>query len=227
MRVGAAERLFSAQGLGLAGFRLKAGMTEERVAATLSLSAPRQPLTTHMAAMMRFPLVCRREDVKISPYPKATSRSGRCAKETMTIIRNALVPELAVSDWQKSRAFYCDLIGFHVVYERPEEGFTYLALGEAQLMIDQIGATRTFVTDNAVLEFPFGRGMNLQLAVPSLQPILSRLERSSIDLVMPMEEKWYRRGTVEVGNRQFIVADPDGYLIRPFESLGERPFRFG
>lgn len=47
----------------------------------------------------------------------------------MTIIRNALVPEIAVSDWQKSRAFYCDLIGFHVVYERPEEGFTYLALG--------------------------------------------------------------------------------------------------
>ncbi|CUX30245.1 VOC family protein [Agrobacterium deltaense] len=145
----------------------------------------------------------------------------------MTILRNALVPELAVSDWQKSRAFYCDLIGFHVVYERPEEGFTYLALGDAQLMIDQIGATRTFVTGNAALEFPLGRGMNLQLAVPSLQPILSRLERSSIDLVMPLEEKWYRRGTVEVGNRQFIVADPDGYLIRPFESLGERPFRFG
>ncbi len=49
----------------------------------------------------------------------------------MTIIRNALVPELAVSDWQKSRAFYCDLIGFHVVYERAEEGFAYLALGDA------------------------------------------------------------------------------------------------
>lgn len=178
--------------------------------------------------MMRFPLACGREDGKIIPHGRPLLPPRACAaKETMTIIRNALVPELAVSDWQKSRAFYCDLIGFHVVYERPEEGFTYLALGDAQLMIDQIGATRTFVTDNAALEFPLGRGMNLQLAVPSLQPILSRLERSSIDLVMPLEEKWYRRGTVEVGNRQFIVADPDGYLIRPFESLGERPFRFG
>lgn len=158
--------------------------------------------------------------------PPPTARPAR-HKETPTIIRNALVPELAVTDWLKSRAFYCDLIGFHVVYERAEEGFAYLALDEAQLMIDQIGATRTFVAENAALEFPMGRGMNLQLAVPSLQPILTRLERSSIDLVLPAEEKWYRRGTVEVGNRQFIVADPDGYLIRPFESLGERPFRFG
>jgi catechol 2,3-dioxygenase-like lactoylglutathione lyase family enzyme len=181
-----------------------------------------------MAAMMRFPLVCRPEDDKIIVYGRPSSHRPACAtKETLTIIRNALVPELAVSDWQKSRAFYCDLIGFHVVYERPEEGFAYLALGDAQLMIDQIGATRTFVSGNASLEPPFGRGMNLQLAVPSLQPILFRLERALIGLVLEPEEKWYRRGTVEVGNRQFIVADPDGYLIRPFESLGERAFRFG
>ena len=181
-----------------------------------------------MAAMMRFPLACRPEDDKIIVYGGPSSHRPACAtKETLTIIRNALVPELAVSDWQKSRAFYCDLIGFHVVYERPEEGFAYLALGDAQLMIDQIGATRTFVSGNASLEPPFGRGMNLQLAVPSLQPILFRLERALIGLVLEPEEKWYRRGTVEVGNRQFIVADPDGYLIRPFESLGERPFRFG
>jgi catechol 2,3-dioxygenase-like lactoylglutathione lyase family enzyme len=52
---------------------------------------------------------------------------------------NALVPELAVSDWQTSRAFYCHLVGFEIAYERPEEGFSFLTLGEAQLMIDQIG----------------------------------------------------------------------------------------
>ncbi len=145
----------------------------------------------------------------------------------MTFIANALVPELAVSDWHKSRTFYCDLIGFHVVYERPEEGFTYLALGDAQLMIDQVGAGRTFSHEGATTSFPFGRGMNLQLAVPSLEPILQRLELAGITLFLPLEEKWYRKGETEVGNRQFVVADPDGYLIRPFESLGERAFRFG
>ncbi|NTJ42782.1 VOC family protein [Agrobacterium larrymoorei] len=145
----------------------------------------------------------------------------------MTFIANALVPELAVSDWHKSRTFYCDLIGFHVVYERPEEGFTYLALGDAQLMIDQIGAGRTFEQDGAPISFPFGRGMNLQLSVPSLDPVLERLKLARIKLFLPLEEKWYRKGETEAGNRQFVVADPDGYLIRPFESLGERAFRFG
>ncbi len=79
----------------------------------------------------------------------------------------------------------------------------------------------------AAENFPFGRGMNLQLAVPSLQPILDRLELARVPLFLPLEEKWYRKGETEVGNRQFVVPDPDGYLIRPFESLGERVFRFG
>jgi len=26
-----------------------------------------------------------------------------------------------------------------------------------------------------------------------------------------------------VGNRQFVVPDPDGYLLRFFQDLGERP----
>ncbi|CCF18235.1 conserved protein of unknown function [Pseudorhizobium banfieldiae] len=39
---------------------------------------------------------------------------------------NALVPELAVSDWRTSRAFYSDVIGFSVRYERPmpDNGFS-------------------------------------------------------------------------------------------------------
>jgi hypothetical protein len=37
-----------------------------------------------------------------------------------------------------------------------------------------------------------------------------------------LEERWYRAGTSEVGHRQFVVADRDGYLIRPFTSLGAR-----
>ena len=30
-------------------------------------------------------------------------------------------------------------------------------------------------------------------------------------------------GPTEAGNRQFVVADPDGYLWRPFRDLGVRP----
>jgi len=50
-----------------------------------------------------------------------------------------LVPELYVTDLTASRQFWCDLVGFAVKYERPEEGFTYLVLGPAHLMLDQAG----------------------------------------------------------------------------------------
>lgn len=135
---------------------------------------------------------------------------------------NALVPEFAVSDWLKSRRFYCDLIGFSVRYERPEEGFCYLELGDAELMIDQTGIGRTFSIEGAPLEKPFGRGLNLQIRVPDVTAILKCLADAGVDLYLPLEEKWYRRDDIEVGNRQFVVADPDGYLLRLFEDLGQR-----
>jgi len=136
---------------------------------------------------------------------------------------NALVPEFAVSDWQASRRFYCKLIGFSVLYERAEEGFCNLVLGDAQLMVDQIGLGRTFDIDEAPLERPFGRGLNVQIRVPDVDPILQRLANARVALHLPLEEKWYRRDHREVGNRQFAVLDPDGYMLRLFEDLGERP----
>ena len=40
---------------------------------------------------------------------------------------------------------------------------------------------------------------------------------------LPLEDKWYRRDDMLLGNRQFVVADADGYLLRFFEDLGSRP----
>lgn len=39
-------------------------------------------------------------------------------------------------------------------------------------------------------------------------------------LYLEVEDKWYRKDDYEVGNRQFVVADPDGYLLRFFQPLG-------
>ena len=38
----------------------------------------------------------------------------------------AVIPEFVVSDIEKSHHFYCDLLGFSVEYERPEEKFLFL-----------------------------------------------------------------------------------------------------
>ena len=123
----------------------------------------------------------------------------------------------------KSRDFYVDVLGFSLLYERPEEGFCYLALGEAHLMIDQIGVGRDLVVEDAAPERPFGWGVNVQIRVPDVNAMLRRLAGAQIEPHLPIEERWYRRDAHEVGQIQFVVADPDGYLLRFFEYLGERP----
>lgn len=129
-----------------------------------------------------------------------------------------LVPELLVSNHAASRDFYVRVIGFSVRYERPEEKFSYLDLGGAALMIEQ--ETDFWVT--APREKPYGRGINLQIEVDAIDPILSRLADAGVTLFRPVEEAWYRSDETYSGNRQFLVQDPDGYLLRIFEDLGER-----
>jgi len=137
------------------------------------------------------------------------------------VISNALVPELSVADFDKSLDFYTRILSFSVAYKREEEGFAYLTLGEAQLMIDEIGKGRTWQTGD--FERPLGRGINLQIEVKSIQPLLANLKENNIPIFLETEEKWYRKGDFEVGNKQFLVQDPDGYLLRFTEDLGERP----
>ena len=139
------------------------------------------------------------------------------------IVQNALVPELTVGDYATSLVFYRDVLGFAVRYERPEEGFGFLALSGAQVMLDEAGKGRTFAVEGAPLERPFGRGVNFQIEVPETGPLIARLAEAGVPLYLQPEDKWYRVGNEERGNRQFAVADPDGYLLRFFEDLGTRP----
>ena len=129
-----------------------------------------------------------------------------------------LVPELLVSDHAASRDFYVRIIGFEVCFERPAEKFSYLDLGGAQLMIEE----ETDFWATAPREQPYGRGMSLQIEVDALDPILARLAADGIVLFRPVEDAWYRAGEEYNGNRQFLVQDPDGYLLRIFEDLGEQ-----
>ena len=110
------------------------------------------------------------------------------------------------------------IIGFRVRYDRPAEKFAYLDLGGAELMIEQ----ETDFWATAPRERPYGRGINLQIEVDDLAPILARLKAAGIPLFRPVEEAWYRAGQGYSGNRQFLVQDPDGYLLRMFEDLGSR-----
>ena len=136
---------------------------------------------------------------------------------------NALVPELAVTDWKASKSFYCGVLGFEVKYERPDEGFALLRMGDAELMIDQMGLGRTLEGGHRPETYPFGKGVNFQIRVPNVQSVLERANAAQSPIILPLEDKWYVAGDVELGNSQFIVADPDGYLLRMTQELGSRP----
>ena len=130
----------------------------------------------------------------------------------------ALVPELEVSDFAKSLDFYVRVLGFSVLYDRPERPFAYLGLGAAHIMIETSGAWIT-----GALTQPFGRGMNLQIHVPEVGAIAARLAQAEWPLFRGIEDAWYRRGVELVGARKLMVQDPDGYLLRFSQPLGTRP----
>ena len=134
-----------------------------------------------------------------------------------------LVPELSVTDYEASRHFWCDLVGFSLRYERLEEGFGYLVLGNAHLMLDQINRGRTWET--GALEPPLGRGINFEVQVENVDTVFRRIESAGWPIFVVPEEKWYRAGDIEIGIRQFLVQDPDGYLLRLQQEIGERPVR--
>lgn len=131
---------------------------------------------------------------------------------------NTLIPELSVSNFEKSLKFYTKILGFTVKYKREEEGFAFLALGKCQIMIDVMNKGKTWKTGE--LEYPLGRGINFQIEVESIAPLLKRLKENKIKLFSVPEEKWYRQGKKYFGNKQFLVQDSDGYLLRFFEDLG-------
>jgi catechol 2,3-dioxygenase-like lactoylglutathione lyase family enzyme len=132
-----------------------------------------------------------------------------------------LIPELEVEDLDRSLAFYTAVLGWTVLYARPEERFAFLELERSNLMLEEAaGPGRRFHT--APLEHPFGRGVNFQIQVANADGLYARVLAAQSHVVLPMEERWYRRDDHEVGNRQFVVADPDGYVLRFFTDLGRR-----
>ena len=130
-----------------------------------------------------------------------------------------LVPELICRDIDASRHFYVDLLGFRIAYERPENRFVYLERNGVELMLEELSPD-SWLTGELVP--PFGRGINFEIQIDGLDEVLAALAAANIPLFRGPEEAWYRDGEFYHGQRQFLVQDPDGYLLRLCVSLGTR-----
>lgn len=122
------------------------------------------------------------------------------------------VPELLVTSLAESLQTWCGVLGFRIVYDRPEARFAMLALHGGWVMLDQLGDPRDWLA--GPLERPFGRGLNLEFNVPDVDAIHAAVLTAGLPVFLPIHEKRYRVRGHDLGVRQFIVADPDGYLLR-------------
>ncbi len=132
---------------------------------------------------------------------------------------NKLIPELSVSNLENSLKFY-KILGFKIEYERPENKFVFLSLGKIQFMLQEISENDKW--DLAPLTYPFGNGINFQLEVDNVDDIYNKLKQNNYKIAFDIEENWYRQDNKLLGNKEFLVQDPDGYLIRLAQDLGEK-----
>ena len=133
------------------------------------------------------------------------------------MIFNKNIPELSVRNLNNSLKFY-QTCGFKIEYERKEDLFVFLSLGEIQFMLQEITVDDKWQVGK--LEYPFGRGINFQLEVNNVSKIYNDLIKAGYQVQYPIEENWYREGDKLLGNREFLVMDPDGYLLRFAQDIG-------
>ena len=122
---------------------------------------------------------------------------------------NKLIPELSVTDINISKKFYLSL-GFHIVYEREENKFVFIELEGNQLMLEELNDN----WDVGPLERPFGRGINISMSVEDVEEMYNRLKQNNIKFFLDLETHSYRVDDKIYQDKEFIIQDPDGYLLR-------------
>ena len=123
---------------------------------------------------------------------------------------NSLIPELTVSNITQTLDFYTRVLGFHIEYERPEDRFAFLSLEGNQLMVEQNNGNWSV----GALEYPYGRGINFEMTVSDAAALYARIQDAGLTPFRPLKISRYRQDDTEIVQREFLVQDPDGYLLR-------------
>ena len=122
-----------------------------------------------------------------------------------------IAPELFVRDIDASLRFYVEQLGFRTI--RRESGFAVVALGDAHLLLatpdETVPAMASWLASG-----PRGVGIHIRIMVDAVDALYQLASASGATVVQELDDRAY-------GLRDFIVADPDGFLLR-FASPIER-----
>ena len=122
---------------------------------------------------------------------------------------NSLIPELSVTDIEKSKEFYLNL-GFKIMYERKEDKFCFLYLEDNQIMIEEINNNWNV----GEMKYPFGNGINISMTVSDIDSFYENIISKKIVLFRIIKTSKYRVDDIIYEDKEFLLQDPDGYLLR-------------
>ncbi len=125
---------------------------------------------------------------------------------------NPLIPELYVLNFQKSLHFYTEVLGFKIEYSRENPQFAFLSYQNSQLMIQQEDDNEIWHNGKPV--YPYGRGINFQIETHETEQLINNLKKVNYPLKMDLKESSYKAGKDFYAYKEFMVMDPDGYLLR-------------
>ena len=122
---------------------------------------------------------------------------------------NSLIPELSVSNINKSKEFYLKL-GFEIKYERANDKFCFLEFEDNQIMIEEVNNN----WNTGKLEYPFGRGINISMSVSDIDSLYKKIIDNDIKIFLDLETHEYEASGKIYYDKEFLIQDLDGYLLR-------------
>lgn len=132
----------------------------------------------------------------------------------------ALIAEFMVTDFDRTRAFWTGPLGFLVAFQRPAQRLACLQHPDgAQVMFYE----RDGDWETGPMEPPFGRGAIIQIFVRDAGAAARAVSAAGLPFFVAPREKWRDWGDRLGGQREFLVQDPDGYLVMVAQRIGERP----
>lgn len=66
----------------------------------------------------------------------------------------------------------------------------------------------------STLSYPFGNGINFQLEVDNFDEIYNNFKNANYKITFDIEENWYRQDSNLLWNKEFLIQDLDGYLLK-------------
>lgn len=132
-----------------------------------------------------------------------------------------VVPNLVVSDIERSTAFYRDLLGFSIVQTVPDAGpfvFVWLRRDEVSVFLNASSSVRE--EHPSLADGAAGRTntmfftMEAEEAASGIDALFERV-KGRAPVFMPLKDQFY-------GMREFGIEDPDGHVMFFAQKIGDR-----